>query len=123
MWDELYTLGSARSPVVFDDQYISTGGQFYELLMGHDRLIADVRPLILPQAGFGDSLTCHPYDVAAWPILAEAGVIYETPQGHFPDAPLDTVSPICWVGYANATLAAQARPAILRALATAGVRL
>ena len=30
---------------VFDDQYISTGGQFYELIVGHDRFNADLRPL------------------------------------------------------------------------------
>src|SRR6185503_15087645 len=30
---------------VFDDQYISTGGQFYELIVGHDRFSADLRPL------------------------------------------------------------------------------
>ncbi len=30
---------------VFDDQYISSGGQFYELIIGHDRFNADLRPL------------------------------------------------------------------------------
>ena len=30
----------------FEDQYISSGGQLYELMMGHDRWIADLRPLI-----------------------------------------------------------------------------
>src|SRR5258708_2898386 len=30
----------------FEDQYIATGGQLYELLMGHDRWIADLRPLL-----------------------------------------------------------------------------
>jgi hypothetical protein len=35
--------GEAQS---YEDQYISTGGQFYELLMGHDRWVADLRPLI-----------------------------------------------------------------------------
>src|SRR5262249_24139687 len=30
----------------FEDQYISTGGQLYELIMGHDRFIADIRPLM-----------------------------------------------------------------------------
>ena len=29
---------------IFDDQYISTGGQFYELIVGHDRFNADLRP-------------------------------------------------------------------------------
>ena len=30
----------------FEDQYISTGGQLYELMAGHDRFIADIRPLM-----------------------------------------------------------------------------
>ena len=37
LWDELIGLNSSTSPTVFDDQYISTGGQFYELIVGHDR--------------------------------------------------------------------------------------
>ena len=36
---------------VFDDQYISTGGQFYELIVGHDRFNADLRPLFYRDAG------------------------------------------------------------------------
>ena len=34
--------GKAQS---FEDQYISTGGQLYELMAGHDRFVADLRPL------------------------------------------------------------------------------
>ena len=30
---------------IFDDQYLSTGGQIHELMTGHDRFIADLRPL------------------------------------------------------------------------------
>ena len=30
----------------FEDQYISTGGQLYELMVGHDRYVADLRPLL-----------------------------------------------------------------------------
>ena len=29
----------------FEDQYPSTGGQLYELMVGHDRFVADLRPL------------------------------------------------------------------------------
>ncbi len=34
----------------FEDQYISSGGQLYELAAGHDRFIADLRPLLSPLA-------------------------------------------------------------------------
>ena len=30
----------------FEDQYLSSGGQLYELMMGHDRFVADLRPLV-----------------------------------------------------------------------------
>ena len=38
------------APLVFDDEYISSGGQLYELLVGHDRFIADLRPVLLDAA-------------------------------------------------------------------------
>src|SRR6185295_2359407 len=47
----------------FEDQYASTGGQLYELIAGHDRFIADVRPLTtvsLAERGLARPLTCHP---------------------------------------------------------------
>src|SRR5690606_22749416 len=47
----------------FEDQYISTGGQLYELMAGHDRLVVDVRPLL----GRG-RLACHPYDICTLAI-------------------------------------------------------
>lgn len=114
LWHELYGLGSAKSPRIFDDQYISTGGQFYEILCGHDRLIADLRPLVLKKCGLDDSLVCHPYDSCCALLLQEAGAIYEDPFGNFPDAPLDTTSPVSWITYANAGLAKTARPVIQR---------
>lgn len=116
LWDELVGIGRDASPVVFDDQYISTGGAFYELLAGHDRLVGDLRPLVYARLDLESSLVCHPYDVCTALLLEEAGVIYEHPLGGFPDAPLDTTSGITWVAYANPTLAAQARPVLQNVL-------
>src|SRR5437016_7721112 len=42
----------------FEDQYASTGGELYELMAGHDRWIADLRPLVRK-----GGLCCHPYDL------------------------------------------------------------
>ncbi|MFI5357479.1 MAG: inositol monophosphatase, partial [Opitutales bacterium] len=42
LWRELDPRGVAHGRPVFDDQYISTGGQLHELLAGHDRFIADL---------------------------------------------------------------------------------
>ncbi len=114
LWDELYGLGSTASPLIFDDQYISSGGQIYELLAGHDRMIGDLRPLALQKIGLESALTCHPYDVCTAFLLQEAGGLIEAPDGSPLDAPLDTTSPVAWMGYANPHLADTVRPILAR---------
>ena len=99
-------------PHVFDDQYLSTGGQIYELLAGHDRLIGDLRPFVLPSLGYKSAVTCHPYDICTALLLTEAGGVIESPDGRPLDAPLDTLTPVAWIGYANETLARLARPVL-----------
>ncbi len=116
LWDELIGLNSSPSPVVFDDQYICTGGQFYELISGHDRMVGDLRPLIFRTLDMESSLVCHPYDCCAALVLQQSGVVFEHPLGGFPDAPLDTESGVSWVAYANESLASQARPVLTRIL-------
>jgi fructose-1,6-bisphosphatase/inositol monophosphatase family enzyme len=100
----------APTALVFDDQYITTGGQLYELIVGHDRMLGDLRPLVFAKLGLRTSLTCHPYDICVELILREAGGFVEHPRGGVLDAPLDTTSPIAWVGFANARLARLVRP-------------
>jgi hypothetical protein len=112
LWERIYPSEPGKEIVLFEDQYISTGGQFSELLLGHDRMIADIRPLIFKKLGLASALCCHPYDVAAALILHEAGVVLEAPDGSPMDGPLDTTSPISWVGYANPKLAARVRPVL-----------
>ncbi len=115
MWDQLHGRGLSAAPHIFDDQYLSTGGQIYELLAGHDRLIGDLRPLVLPSLGYKHAVTCHPYDICTALVLTEAGGVIETPDGRPLDAPLDTLSPVAWMGYANETLAGLARPVLRQA--------
>jgi len=117
LWERICGLGRTHAPLIFDDEYISTGGQFYELLAGHDRMIGDLRPLICKAAGHDSSLVCHPYDACTMLILEEAGVIIESPGGGKVDAPLDTTSAVAWIAFANETLASLARPALHDALA------
>ena len=116
LWDELIGLNRSLSPQIFDDQYLSTGGQFHELITGHDRMIGDLRPLILRVLDMESQLVCHPYDACAWLVLRKAGVVFEHPLGGFPDAPLDTESGVAWIAYANERLASQARPVLTRIL-------
>jgi hypothetical protein len=108
--------GPHRSPLVFNDQYISTGGQFYEVLSGRDRFIADLRPLVYAHAGCVEALVCHPYDACCALLLEEGGCVIEDPWGQPLAAPLDTTSPVAWVAYANPQLAAALRPQLQAAL-------
>ena len=101
---------------VFDDQYLSTGGQLHELLAGHDRFIADLRPLVPHGRRAGGALTCHPYDICTALIAAEAGCVITAPDGGPLRAPLDTTTPVAWVGYANPQLARRIGPALRRLL-------
>ena len=76
----------------------------YELLMGHDRWIADLRPLIderLQALGESYGLCCHPYDICTELIGREAGMIITDENSQPLAAPLDVTTKIAWVGYAN----------------------
>jgi fructose-1,6-bisphosphatase/inositol monophosphatase family enzyme len=114
LWDALYGLGSNASPLVFDDQYIATGGQIYELLVGHDRMLGDLRPQAFQKLGLVSSLVCHPYDICTALLLEEAGGVVETPEGKALRAPMDTTSAVAWMGYANPGLASKVRPVLKR---------
>ncbi len=107
---------AGESPQVFDDEYISSGGQLYELMMGHDRFLADLRPIIHATEGDAALLCCHPYDVCVTLIAQEAGVVVCDPWGEPLRAPLDTHSPVAWVGYANPAIQALIAPVLQRLL-------
>ena len=88
----------------FEDQYICTGGQLYEIIAGHDRFCADLRPLtekMLNQKGLELGLCCHPYDICTALIAQEAGVILEGENQSPLDIPLDLNTPVTWFAYAN----------------------
>jgi hypothetical protein len=109
--------------LAFDDQYISTGGQLYELMTGHDRWIADVRPLAvaaLRAAGRAAPLCAHPYDLASELVAREAGVIVTGPDGGPLRAPFDVTSEVAWLGFANTTLARQVGAALAAELGARG---
>ncbi|OJW13054.1 MAG: inositol monophosphatase [Planctomycetales bacterium 71-10] len=113
IWEVLHGRGGS-SPVVFEDQYLSTGGQLYELMVGHDRMLGDLRPLAHRTLGIDSALVCHPYDICTAMLLQEAGGVVEAPDGRPLDAPLDTTSPVSWMGYANPGLADLVRPVLSR---------
>lgn len=108
----------------FEDQYISTGGQLYELVVGHDRWIADLRPLLAPllrNHGRPPPMCCHPYDLSTELIAREAGVLVTDPWGEPLRAPLDVFTDVAWVGYANPAIREQVHPALCSALREHGM--
>jgi hypothetical protein len=107
----------AGPSLVWEDQYISVGGQLYELMMGHDRWIADLRPLVAP----GMSACAHPYDLASELVAREAGVIVSDPAGRRLAAPMDVTTRVAWVAFANPALAAQVSAALRQVLVEQGL--
>ncbi len=105
LWADVHHEVPAGTPLVFDDQYISTGGQLYEILVGHDRFVGDIRPLAFAKLGLNSALVCHPYDICTALVAQEAGVIVEAPLGGALKPVLDTTSPVSWVAFANPKLA------------------
>ena len=108
----------------FEDQYLSSGGQLYELMMGHDRFVADLRPLVesfLERRGLALGICCHPYDVFTELIAREAGVIVTDEHGRALSAPLTIDADVAWVGYANEAIRRQIEPLLQAALKKRGL--
>jgi len=119
--EELYRrLGSTDvrgNPLVFTDYHLSTGGQIYELTVGHDRFIADLRPVAFQRLGYTVTPLCaHPYDICTELIAREAGAIITDEYGRQLRTPLDIREPVAWVGYANPALRDLIEPVLLRLL-------
>lgn len=114
----------AGKAMSFEDQYISSGGQQYELLVGHDRWVADIRTRLFDSPSFVGKTRghcCHPYDLAASLIAEEAGVVLTNADGEALDCPLDTTTDVDWIGYANADLRDLIQPVLLAAIVGQGL--
>ena len=108
----------------FEDQYLSSGGQLYELMMGHDRFVADLRPLIekvLNRAGLVLGICAHPYDLCTELIAREAGVVVTDERGEPLRAPIDVEADIAWVGYANDSIRGEIEPVLRSVLRERGL--
>jgi fructose-1,6-bisphosphatase/inositol monophosphatase family enzyme len=109
---------SNHKTALFTDQYLSTGGQLYELMMGHDRMLADVRSRLYEQfarEGKATGHSCHPYDICTALIAEEAGVLVTDGRGQNLNAPLTTTNDVSWIGYANQAIRNEVEP-VLQAL-------
>lgn len=108
----------------FEDQYICTGGQLYELMSGRDRFVADIRPLmeqVLARRGLALGICCHPYDMCTELIARELGVIVTDERGARLDAALNVDADVAWVGYANNAIQGQIEPLLRSALEKRGL--
>jgi hypothetical protein len=119
-------LGNGREgkAYCFEDQYLSTGGQLYELMIGHDCFQADLRPLlraILQARGWNIGLCCHPYDLCTELIAREAGVLISDESGNHLAAPMNLTADVTWVGYANGNIRILVEPLLHSALQRQGL--
>ena len=108
----------------FEDQYICSGGQFYELMSGHDRFVADLRPTMetyLAKKGLALGICCHPYDVCTELIARELGVIITDEKGEPLRSLLTVDADVSWVGYANEAIQAQIESLLVAALQRRGL--
>ena len=107
----------------FEDQYISSGGQLYELMAGRDRFVIDVRPMALCRlsAGRHSEPCAHPYDLCTELAAREAGVVVTGVDGGQLRVPLDVRTPVNWVAYANRGLAEQVHPLLQEVLRKRGL--
>ena len=108
----------------FEDQYASSGGQLYELMSGHDRFIADLRPLMkdhLQERGIALGICCHPYDLCTELVAREAGVLVTDLSGQNLRAKLALEPDVGWAGYANALVRAEIEPLLRGALSRRGL--
>jgi hypothetical protein len=114
--DMLYPDAPEGKTLVFEDQYISSGGQMYEMLMGHDRYIADIRDVAfarLEKEGRKKGHICHPYDICTFLIGQEAGIRFTDSRGNPLDAPFNLLAGVGWIAYANDQIRERVEPVLL----------
>ena len=81
-------------------------------------MLGDLRPLAYAKLRLSSAaLCCHPYDICTALIASEVGCVIESPTGAALRDPLDTTTPVAWMGYANPTLARIVRPVLRRIMA------
>ena len=107
---------------IWDDQYISSGGQLVQLILGRYRLIIDARALIDRAHGVR-GVTSKPYDLSGAVVCARAaGAVVTAADGSALDFPIDATTPVGYAGYANEPTRARLEPHWLAVLENGGYR-
>lgn len=115
MIETLFPEAPKGRAILFEDQYICTGGQLNELLVGHDRFVADLRTGLyrrFEREGRHVGMTAHPYDLCTALIGTEAGIVITGIDGEPLNAPLSTTGNVDWIGYANRQIQAEVEPVL-----------
>jgi len=106
----------ADPSTMFDDQYISSGGQLALLALGRYRSIVDARGAIGDRVG-DPRQTCKPYDMAGAALIAqEAGCVVVRLDGAPLDFELDTKTTVDFAGFHNPGTAGAILPVLGSAL-------
>lgn len=108
---------------VFFHEYISNAGQFYYLLTGKYRMIADLRPLqekVLENQNKILSGRCaHPYDVCCALALKETNCVITDGFGNeenFWNYPCDTTTNVHFMAFANKKIYEEIAPLVVEAM-------
>ena len=105
---------------IYDDQYICNAGHLQLLCTGRYRFLADLRAALRDQYD-PPLLTSKPYDVSTALIAREAGVCLTAPDGAEFDAPLNTSTPVGFIGYGSRDLKATLEPLLRETLRAHGL--
>jgi hypothetical protein len=96
-----------------------------ELVLGHDRFTADLRPLLHRPLAAREQvppICAHPYDVCAALVAEESGVAVVDPSSGDPlDCPLTVDADVAWAGYCNPAVRALVEPALWEAMSEHGL--
>ncbi len=100
-FERLERLEGADVRNCYDDQYITSAGQLVMLALGVYRMVVDPRAFLAERRG-RPTITTKPYDLAGAVVCAEsAGCAITDAEGRALDFPIDTCTPVSFVGYAN----------------------
>jgi hypothetical protein len=110
---------------VFDEQYISSGGQLANLVTGKYRGVIDIRPFLGRITGTPFGLCAHPYDLCTKLIADKAGAIIDC-FGVYTDmiekkVPLDAKTDVAFIAFANKKIKSQVEPALKEILSEYGI--
>lgn len=110
---------------VFDEQYISSGGQLANLVTGKYRGVIDIRPFLGRITGTPFGLCAHPYDLCTKLIADRAEAIIDC-FGVYTDriekkVPLDAKTDVGFIAFANERIKNQVEPALREILSNYGI--